>query len=142
MKNMKKSAQQGFTLIELMIVIAIIGILAAVALPAYKDYTVRAKASELLIAGGQAKATVSEFIIINGRVPVGGSVQITNINSGMMQNLSYTTAGILIQGNKTLLGAETEVSLLLEPTLNSSGGASWTCKATAGTRYLPSSCNH
>lgn len=59
-KFMKRSIQQGFTLIELMIVVAIIGILAAVALPAYQDYTVRAKISEAIIAGSSAKGALSE----------------------------------------------------------------------------------
>jgi type IV pilus assembly protein PilA len=57
---MKRSIQKGFTLIELMIVVAIIGILAAVALPAYQDYTVRAKVSEAVIAGSSVKALMSE----------------------------------------------------------------------------------
>ncbi len=63
---MKRTMQQGFTLIELMIVVAIIGILAAVALPAYQDYTVRARVSELLTQASAAKTSVSEAIINSG----------------------------------------------------------------------------
>ena len=60
MKNQMQKVQQGFTLIELMIVVAIIGILAAIAIPAYQDYTVRAKVSEAVIAGDTVKASISE----------------------------------------------------------------------------------
>ena len=63
---MKRSIQKGFTLIELMIVVAIIGILAAVALPAYQDYTVRAKVSEAVIAGSAAKSLMSEAFQTDG----------------------------------------------------------------------------
>jgi type IV pilus assembly protein PilA len=69
MQKLKQQAQQGFTLIELMIVIAIIGILAAVALPAYQNYTIRAKASELILAASAGKQMVTEFTILNGRLP-------------------------------------------------------------------------
>ena len=64
-----KRIQQGFTLIELMIVVAIIGILAAIALPAYKDYTVRAKVSELILAGSAGKVQVAEYFQVNGALP-------------------------------------------------------------------------
>ncbi len=64
---MKHSMQKGFTLIELMIVVAIIGILAAVALPAYQDYTVRAKVSEVILAASSAKVAVSEAAQAGGK---------------------------------------------------------------------------
>ena len=72
MKNMnavQRPRQQGFTLIELMIVIAIVGILAAIALPAYQDYTIRARMSEPLAIAAEAKTTMSEFYASNGRLP-------------------------------------------------------------------------
>ena len=65
-----KSIQKGFTLIELMIVVAIIGILAAVAIPAYQDYTVRSKVSELIVAGSSVKSAISEGFQTGGMVCV------------------------------------------------------------------------
>jgi type IV pilus assembly protein PilA len=74
---MKRSMQKGFTLIELMIVVAIIGILAAVALPAYQDYTTRAKVSEVILMAAPAKLAVSET-----SSTLGGLASVTVANSG------------------------------------------------------------
>ena len=143
MQNMKKNIQKGFTLIELMIVIAIIGILAAVALPAYQDYTIRAKASEIILAATTAKNLISEYSIINGRVPTQTQIVIQNVTSGMTRSLVWTGTTIKVQGNKTKLGVTgtAQVTLGLRPTRNSSGGVDWKCEAIAGSKYLPGSCN-
>jgi type IV pilus assembly protein PilA len=134
---MQKKTQQGFTLIELMIVIAIIGILAAVALPAYQDYTVRAKASELILAASSAKQSVSEYVIVNGAIPP-ASFEVQDNSSPMVTSVVWSGSFVTITGNDSGLG-ETVV-ITMTPTLTDAGGVSWVCAPTAGTRFVPSSC--
>ena len=84
-----KRVQQGFTLIELMIVVAIIGILAAIALPAYQDYTVRAKVSEIMLAASGQKTSVSEFFQTRLQMPATASIGTVTQNSAYVSTVAY-----------------------------------------------------
>ena len=88
-----QNKQQGFTLIELMIVIAIVGILAAIALPAYQDYTVRAKVSEAMVNLAEAKTTIAEYYSANNRFPEDAAAAgiNTNPNTDIVASINYSS---------------------------------------------------
>jgi len=142
-----KRIQQGFTLIELMIVVAIIGILAAVAIPAYQDYTVRANMTELINVASGPKTAVSEFFISQGSLP--SSANFSTDVSGMdnVKNLGYNASKITIQAADDIGGGQGGNGLEFSP-ITSSSGISWTCSGSAEgnagsaieDQYLPSEC--
>ncbi len=136
---MKRSLQKGFTLIELMIVVAIIGILAAVALPAYQDYTVRAKVTEVILAASGAKTGVAEAAATYGSLP--SSAQFTAVNQMSKYVSGVSWNGTLITANATGDANITGSTITLQPSIDSATSVlSWTCSGNINTKYRPSSC--
>jgi type IV pilus assembly protein PilA len=139
-----KAMQKGFTLIELMIVVAIIGILAAVALPAYQDYTIRARVSELILTASAARHTVTENIQNNPATTekgVGASVPVSGrVTAG---SVDATTGVISVSGSAASTSVGTAVTITLTPTASADGKVSWLCQTAAGTfKYVPAECRH
>ena len=142
---MKK--QQGFTLIELMIVVAIIGILAAIAIPAYQDYTIRAQVSEGLNLSGAAKAAVTEYFQDRGALPT------TNAQAGLSGSGTITgkyVTGVAVGANGVLTvtygnDANAQIAggtLAMSPDTTSGGSVEWACASASvlQNKHLPSSC--
>jgi len=132
-----KSMQKGFTLIELMIVVAIIGILAAVALPAYQDYTVRAKVSELLLASSSARTAVTESAQNLGSMTNSGAGILIASGGKISQGTVSADGVIAISGADAQLN-NISIQVTLAPSWNNST-VIWSCEVTP-TKYGPSSC--
>lgn len=146
-----KKVQQGFTLIELMIVVAIIGILAAVAIPAYQDYTIRAKVTEGLSLAGAAKTAVAETYSSKGAPPTSnasaGIATNTSIVGNNVSQVTISGRGIISIKYGTKLGGSPVANSLivgLKPSFTA-GGVTWDCTAanlitTMPAKYMPAQC--
>ena len=162
--TIQKKAQQGFTLIELMIVIAIVGILAAIALPAYQDYIVRSKMTEPLAALAEAKTTIAEYVAANGGYPPatsgaeGFGINTSDRDSDILKALSIEDVAngevvrivANVRDNVWNGGprSETTLAFQLSGSRNADGTMSWECVPGADsaratpilTKYLPANC--
>jgi type IV pilus assembly protein PilA len=137
-----KRVQQGFTLIELMIVVAIVGILAAIAIPAYSDYIVRSKVSEAVASLGACKTSVAEYIATKG------AALLTNANSGCSTTgtqfalapvVTDATGVITVTVQGTNSGMDTK-SVILTPTITGNAVTAWACTTDGPAKFVPANC--
>ena len=143
--------QSGFTLIELMIVVAIVGVLAAVAVPAYSDYTVRAKVSEAIAAVSPIKASVADYYYANGELPRNSSSAGLDDSANEITGDAYATEVVkaisidtqpsdgTIKVTLKDLGEDgtADSTLLFVPDISEAGQITWGCEASNGAGTLP-----
>lgn len=152
--NITRGAKNGFTLIELMITVAIVGILAAIALPAYQNYTIRAQVSEGILLSEQFKPAISDFYANNGKLPqtqsdlnVGipaGKYSTMTLVGGSNSSTVYVLTTFGNESNQLIQGKQLTLMAQIVPGVDN---LQWTCKGNSGissnpvdNKYLPISC--
>jgi len=145
-----KTMQKGFTLIELMIVVAIIAILAAIAIPAYQNYLIRAQVSEGAVLADGLKTPLSEYFSNQGDFPntlasIGLPANAASVSGKYVSQVSLSGNGIIVAkfgGNQ--VNAAINGSAFALSAVNNGGSISWSCSntnaTTVPTQYLPTSC--
>jgi len=142
-----KNAQQGFTLIELMIVVAIIGILAAIAIPAYQDYTIRAKVTEALNVAAAGKTALSEHYLAQGTMPADATTAgidtsaTTQYVAAMNYAQTSTNVGVIEITLASDIGGDANDDTIFLTGTGSSSSVKWNCTGgVLDNKYRPSSC--
>jgi len=142
---MRNQVAKGFTLIELMIVVAIIGILAAVAVPAYQDYTIRSRVAELALAAGSFKTVIAEKAWSDGTLTSAGSGLSISVDGGKVSAASTISA----TGTVSIISITSQVgvalTLVLTPSrVTADGKLLWACTTptTGNFKYVPAECRH
>jgi len=141
---MKAQVQKGFTLIELMIVVAIIGILAAIALPAYQDYTARSQMSEALSLASGARTAVTEYWTTKGAFPSknesAGLAAASSITGNYVNNVNVAGGPIVATMESSGVAAGLSSATLTLSPVTTAGSIEWVCKSSAADKLVPANC--